>query len=143
MNNERLGINNGGYLMKFLPAPMRAFALLLAMLIGLPDGGIAAAPTPYGRIYANLEGEVLLDNSRVFVQKFIVRPGQFTGHRTHPGDQLLVFVKGGVLTSRTTARSTLWRDGRVVWHNAADGADEGSTNTGTTPIEMIWVTLKK
>ncbi len=115
MNNERLGINNGGYLMKFLPAPMRAFALLLAMLIGLPDGGIAAASTPYGRIYANLEGEVLLDNSRVFVQKFIVQPGQFTGHRTHPGDQLLVFVKG----------------------------DEGSTNTGTTSIEMIWVTLKK
>jgi len=30
-----------------------------------------------------------------------------------------------------------------VWHNGADGTDEGSTNTGTTPIEMIWVTLKK
>jgi hypothetical protein len=121
---------------------MCAFALLLAMLIGLPDGGIAAASTQYGSIYANLEGEVLLDNPRVFVQKFIAQPGQFTGHRTHPGDQLMVFVKGGVLTSRATGRSTLWRDGRVVWNSAADGADEGSTNTGTTRIEMIWVTLK-
>jgi hypothetical protein len=142
MNNERLGMNNGRYLMKVLPASMCAFALLLAMLTGLPDGGIAAASTQSGSIYANLEGEVLLDNPRVFVQKFIVQPGQFTGHRAHPGDQLLVFVKGGVLTSRATGRSTLWRDGRVVWHNAADGTDEGSTNTGTTPIEMIWVTLK-
>ena len=85
---------------------------------------------------------MLLDNPRVFVQKFIVQSGQFTGHRTHPGDQLLVFIKGGVLTSRATGRSTLWRDGRVVWHNAADGTDEGSTNTGTAPIEMIWVTFK-
>jgi hypothetical protein len=128
--------------MKFLPPPACAFALLLAILIGLPDRGIAAASTQYGRIYANLQGEVLLDNPRVFVQKFTVPPGQFTGHRAHSSDQLLVFVKGGVLTSRATGRSTLWRDGRVAWHNAADGADEGSTNTGTTPIEMIWVTLK-
>ena len=126
----------------FLSTPMRALALPLIGLIGLVDGGIAATSTQYGPIYANLEGEVLLDNPRVFVQRFIVHPGQFTGHRTRSSDQLQVFVKGGVLTSRTTGRSTLWRDGRIVWHNAADGADEGSTNTGTTPIEMIWVTVK-
>jgi hypothetical protein len=47
-----------------------------------------------------------------------------------------------VLTSRTTGRSTLWRDGRVMWQNAIDPPDEGSTNAGTTPIEMDWVTLK-
>jgi predicted metal-dependent enzyme (double-stranded beta helix superfamily) len=135
-------MTNGRYLMKFLPPPACVFALLLAMLIGLPDRGLAATSVKYGRIYANLEGEVLLDNPRVFVQKFIVQPGQFTGHRAHSSDQLVVFVKGGVLTSRATGRSTLWRDGRVAWRNAADGADEGSTNTGTTPIEMIWVTLK-
>jgi predicted metal-dependent enzyme (double-stranded beta helix superfamily) len=126
----------------FLSTPMRVLALPLIGLIGLVDGGIAATSTQYGSIYANLEGKVLLDNPRVFVQKFIVQPGQFTGHRTHSSDQLLVFVKGGVLTSRATGRSTLWRDGRVVWHSSADGADEGSTNTGTTPIEMIWVTVK-
>jgi predicted metal-dependent enzyme (double-stranded beta helix superfamily) len=134
MNSVRLG--------KSLPAPMCAFILLLAMMIGPPIRGVAATPTQYGTLYANVEGEVLLDNQRVFVQKFIVQPGQFTGHRTHQSDQLLVFVKGGILTSRATGRATVWRDGRAVWHNAADGADEGSTNTGTTPIEMIWMTLK-
>jgi mannose-6-phosphate isomerase-like protein (cupin superfamily) len=125
-----------------LSTPMWALALPLMGLVGLPGFGDAASSAQYGPIYANLEGELLLDNPRVFVQKFIVQPGQFTGHRTHSRDQLLVFVKGGVLTSRATGRSTLWRDGRVVWHNAADGTDEGCTNTGTTPIEMIWVTLK-
>jgi hypothetical protein len=54
-----------------------------------------------------------------------------------------VFIKGGVLTSHATGRSTLWRAGRVVWHDGANGVDEGGTNTGATPIEMIWVTLKK
>jgi hypothetical protein len=100
-----------------------------------------AAAADYGPAYANLRGEVLLDNPRVFVQKFVLNPGQSTGRRSLPGDQLLVFIKGGVLTSHS-GRSTLWRDGRVQWQNAGAADDEGSTNTGAAPIEMIWVTLK-
>ncbi|MGB6308284.1 MAG: hypothetical protein WBF89_10845, partial [Steroidobacteraceae bacterium] len=119
--------------------------LVLLSLLGSPARGMAATADQYGPLYANLKGEVVLDNARVFVQKFIVQPGQSTGRRTHPGDQLLVFIKGGVLTTQA-GRSILWRDGRVMWRAAADGAtdgsDAGSTNTGKTPIEMIWVTLK-
>jgi hypothetical protein len=102
---------------------------------------MAAAAAQYGPSYENLKGEVVLDNPRVFVQKFVVLPGQSTGLRTRPGDQLQVFIKGGVLTS-AAGRSTLWRDGRVVWHSADESPDAGSANTGSTPIEMIWVTLK-
>ncbi len=103
--------------------------------------GSSTAARPTASLYANLQGDVLLDNERVLVQKFIVLPGQFTGRHTRCGDQLLVFIKGGVLTSQS-GRSTLWKDGRVAWSNAVDGLDAGSTNTGKTPIEMIWVTLK-
>ena len=117
------------------------FPLMFAFAFGLPVHGIAAAAAQYGPLYANLRGEVVLDNPRVFVQKFVVLPGQSTGLRTLPGDQLQVFIKGGVLTS-VAGRSALWRDGRVVWHGAGESADAGSTNTGSTPIEMIWVTLK-
>jgi len=94
------------------------------------------------RTYAGLPGEILLDNPRVVVEKFVLLPGQSTGRRTLPENQLLVFVKGGVLTSRATGRSTLWRDGRVAWHSATDREDDGSTNTGGSPIEMDLVTLK-
>jgi hypothetical protein len=128
--------------MRLLPARAWALALPLLALIGVPVRAVAATSTQYGPLYANLQGEVLLDNARVLVQKFIVQPGQFTGRRTQSGDQLLVFVKGGVLTAHETGRSTLWREGRVAWHGAAEGPDAGSINTGTTPIEMIWVTLK-
>ena len=105
--------------------------------------GGTAAEVPTDPSYAGLTGVVLLDNARVLVQKFIVPPGQSTGRHMHPADQLLVFIKGGVLRSSETQRRTLWRDGRVVWENATDPTDEGSTNTGATPIEMDLVTLKR
>lgn len=115
-------------------------AALVTGLSGLTGRGIAAEAA-VGPTYANLQGEIVLDNQRVMVQKFVIEPGQSTGIHTHPSDQLLVFVKGGVLTA-ATGRSTLWRDGRVLWQNAADRADEGSANTGATPIEIICVSLK-
>jgi predicted metal-dependent enzyme (double-stranded beta helix superfamily) len=124
--------------MKSLPVSMLAL-LLLSLLVGsaLRENAWAAE---YAPTFADLPGEVVLENQRVLVQKFIVRPGQATGRHTHPSDQLLVFIKGGVLTR--AGRSTLWRDGRVLWQNAVDPADEGSTNSGTTLIEIICVSLK-
>jgi hypothetical protein len=94
------------------------------------------------RIYADLPGETLLDNERVLVQKLMLQPGQRTGRPIHGGDQLQVFIKGGVLTSSITGRAALWKDGRVAWHAAPDPADRGSTNTGNAPIDMVWVSLK-
>src|SRR6202453_415838 len=102
-------------------------APLLLGLAALPVWGLAAEPPKSDPSYAGLQGEVLLDNARVFAQKFIVQPGQSTGRHMHPADQLLVFIKGGVLRSQAAGRSTLWRDGRVVWQSAADLTDEGST----------------
>jgi len=123
------------------PALMWAPALLMAALAALPAAGIAAAPTKIAPTFANLQGEVVLDNSRVLVQRFVIQPGQSTGLHTHPGNQLLVFIKGGVLRS-DSGRSTLWKDGRVLWQNATDRADDGSSNTGSTPVEIICVNLK-
>lgn len=95
-----------------------------------------------GRIYTDLPGETLLDNERVLVQKLVVAPGQSTGRPVHGGDQLQVFIKGGVLTSSATGRSTRWKDGRVVWHGPPAAADRGSTNTAVAPIVMVWVSVK-
>jgi predicted metal-dependent enzyme (double-stranded beta helix superfamily) len=128
-----------------MKSPSVQAELCVLLLLGgaaLPICGNAAEYSKHDPSYADLQGEALLDNPRVYVQKFIVQPGQSTGRHMHPADQLLVFIKGGVLKSQATGRATLWRDGRVVWQNATDLADEGSTNTGATPIEMDLVTLK-
>jgi quercetin dioxygenase-like cupin family protein len=114
-----------------------ALALVLLTVSGVPADAAQRPP-----MYARLHGAVLLENSRVLVEKFVLAPGQATGRHTPSGDQLLVFIKGGVLQSLATGRSVLWREGRVVWQNATDRADAGSRNAGTTPIVMIWVTLK-
>ena len=114
-----------------------ALALIPLVLSGLPADAADRVP-----IYAALQGELLLDNSRVLVERFVLKPGQSTGRHIHGGDQLLVFVKGGVLRSTATGRVTLWRDGHVVWQNSSDPSDEGSQNVGTQPVVMIWVTLK-
>lgn len=111
------------------------FAIVLGLCAVSPQA--LCEPT-----FAQLRGEVLLDNTRVLVEKYVVLPGQSTGRQSHPGDQLVVFIKGGVLTSRATGRSTLWRDGRVEWFSATDGVSEGATNTGGSPIEIDLVTLK-
>jgi predicted metal-dependent enzyme (double-stranded beta helix superfamily) len=123
--------------MKSWPTRTGTLALLLLSMIGLPAPAAERSP-----IYARLHGEVLLENSRVLVERFVLQPGESTGRHTHSSDQLLVFIKGGMLKSVRTGRSTLWRDGRVVWQSATDRKDEGDKNADTTPIVMIWVTLK-
>jgi quercetin dioxygenase-like cupin family protein len=105
-------------------------------------GAATSTPTTQPRSFEALTGHLLLDNNRVYVEKFNLQPGQSTGRHVHPSDQLLIFIKGGVLTAKSTGRATLWRDGRVAWQEAAAPADEGSINSGSTPIEMVLVTLK-
>ncbi len=122
-------------------------AILTFALASMPFGPLAcgadAQPAERGTTYANLQGQLLLDNRRVIVRQFVVEPGQSTGRRIPQGDQLLVFIRGGILKSNDTGRSTLWRDGRVVWWSATDPPDEGSTNVGTTPIQVDLVTIKR
>ncbi len=119
--------------MKFPSTQYGLFAALLLTVAG-SQWGVAAAATP--------PGETMLDNPRVLVQKFTVQPGQSIDRGGGSAEQLLVFVKGGVLTTRA-GRATVWRDGRVMWRDAGTSSDlSGSTNTGAAPIELILVTLK-
>lgn len=123
---------------------MRSWLIHTAALVLLPLGISASTivASARGANEAGAQHELLLDNSRVLVERFVLQPGQSSGPHPHSGDQLLVFVKGGVLKSATTGRSTLWRDGRVIWRSSTDTAEDVSRNVGAEPIVMIWVTLK-
>jgi hypothetical protein len=92
-------------------------------------------------LFARVEGATALENARVVIRRFVIQPGQSTGREAHGAHQLLVFIKGGVLTSNTSGRSSFWPDGRVVWLDEA-GRDDGGTNTGHTAIEVLWIVLK-
>jgi hypothetical protein len=98
---------------------------------------------------ANPDGEVLLENERVVVQRFIVGPGEWEGVHSHPGNQLYVHVKGGQWSGITgggepTSSGNPSADGSVGWMEAiplSEGHESG--NIGDTPIDLIWVTLKE
>jgi predicted metal-dependent enzyme (double-stranded beta helix superfamily) len=114
-----------------------SFLALVALASSAP-AAVASAPAATRAV----QRELLLDNPRVLVERSVLQPGQSTEAHAHSADQLLVFVKGGVLKSATSGRSTLWRDGRVIWYSSVDVAEDTSRNVGTEPIVVISVTLK-
>jgi quercetin dioxygenase-like cupin family protein len=122
----------------------RGLLMTLALASVALTAGLAAQDGMHHQAYPQKAGELLIDNDRIVVQKFVFQPGESEGPHTHPGNQLLVYIKGGVWTWKPTARSTRWKDGAVVWQNAVTRADDhaGETNTGPSPIELLWVTLK-
>jgi hypothetical protein len=115
------------------------------ILAALSIGQAAFAADPRGdspsALYAALPGTVALENDRVLVSRWMIPPGKSTGREAHGAHQLLIFVKGGVLASNSTGRHSLWPDGRVLWLDKAEH-DDGSTNVGRQPIEILWVTVK-
>lgn len=100
--------------------------------------------------YPNLEnsdGDVVLENEHVVLQRLVVGPGEWEGIHSHPGNQVFIHIKGGVWSGRRGGKSTNSRtvreDGAVGWMDAID-LSEGheSGNIGDTTIDLIWITLK-
>ena len=57
-------------------------------------------PNACHQYYPNIAGEVLLENDKLVVQRFIIEPGEWEGIHRHPPDQLYIHVKGGEWTVR-------------------------------------------
>jgi len=132
-----------------------ALMLLLAAGSGGARDGTTAEQAPESEkqfllTYPNLDnpgGEVLLENEHVVVQRFVVGPGEWEGIHAHPGNQVYVHVKGGEWSGRAGGEPTYTgsasEDGSVGWMEPiplSEGHESG--NTGDTPIDLIWVTLK-
>ena len=127
--------------------------LLAACSNGTQEGaatGQDAEDIPFLLTYPNLDnpdGEVLLDNEHVVVQRYVVPPGEWEGLHAHPGNQVYVHVVGGVWSGRAGGEATydneMSETGAVGWMERiplSEGHESG--NTGDTPIDLIWVTLK-
>ncbi|MDE0800943.1 MAG: hypothetical protein OSB02_09440 [Rhodospirillaceae bacterium] len=103
--------------------------------------------------YPNIGGEVLLDDDRVIVQRFVLNPGQWEGIHEHPEHQLVIVLNNTdeltfrfagaerVFTSTdgedAEAIDVFWRPGPV---SMSDQHDSG--NTGKRPLEWIAITFK-
>lgn len=127
--------------------------VLAACAVSAQEAGAlreSADGIPFLLTYPNLDnpdGEVLLDNEHVVVQRFVVPPGEWEGLHAHPGNQVYVHVEGGVWSGRaggeSTYNDTVSETGSVGWMERiplSEGHESG--NTGDSPIDLIWVTLK-
>ena len=101
--------------------------------------------------YPNLDdpdGEVVLTNDHVILQRLVVPDGKWEGVHSHPGNQIYVHIKGGEWSGRIGGKSEysgiVDEDGAVGWMDAIPlSAGHDSGNTGDTPIDLIYVTLKE
>jgi len=95
----------------------------------------------------NSDGEVVLTNDHVVLQRLVVPPGEWEGIHSHPGNQIYVHIKGGEWSGRVGGKpdysGSVDEDGAVGWMDAIPlSAGHDSGNTGDTPIDLIYVTLK-
>lgn len=126
----------------------RLLPLLLALAVWQnanaerPDG----PPNPCHQFYPNIAGELLLENDKLVVQRFVIQPGQWEGIHRHPPDQLYIHVKGGQWTVKhgDTAATDYSPTGEIGWSDSPTEMSElhESGNTGDEPIDLIWVSLK-
>ena len=136
---------------------MRAFIGLLCCLgLGIilysanaEDESKTVKRNPCHQYYPNIPGEVLLENDKVVVQRFIFPPGVWEGIHSHPPDQLYIHIKGGEWTvkfgdSIKTYPASMSPDGSVGWYGPVSLSQRHeSMNSGDEPIDLIWVTLKE
>ena len=125
----------------------RFLAFLLLAFTGLATAGDSAQKKDSACYvnYPNIPGETLLENDRVVVQKFVIKPGQWEGIHSHPGNQLYVHIKGGKWAVRYGDQETVSEDpdGSVGWYPKVDLSEKHqSGNIGEKPIELLWITLK-
>ena len=109
--------------------------------------GWAEQSNPCHLYYPNIPGELVLENDKLVVQRFIIQPGQWEGIHSHPGNQVYIHIKGGTWSERRGGiqlqSSTKLTAGSVGWMDAVDlSVGHESGNTGNTTIDLIWVTLK-
>jgi quercetin dioxygenase-like cupin family protein len=125
-------------------------AIACSAQVGEAQMKVAEDDKPFLLNYPNIEdsdGKVVLTNEHVVLQRLVVPAGEWEGIHSHPGNQLYVHIKGGEWSGRLGGESEyagiVSPDGEVGWMDAIPlSAGHDSGNTGDTPIDLIYVTLK-
>lgn len=113
---------------------MRRVLVIGAGILGLAGWVLALQQT-----YPNVSVEKVLENDRVLVERVAGQPGQWTGEHSHPGNQLVVILKGGTTTFREGGeeREETSKDGDVFWLDAVTHDHAAKTAT-----EALLITIK-
>jgi quercetin dioxygenase-like cupin family protein len=96
--------------------------------------------------YPNIEGELLLENEHVVVQRFTIEPGQWEGIHRHPPNQLYIQITDGdwIYQSGGTTEKFSMASGEISWNESGTELSEQhqSRNAGSQPISYLWIAIK-
>ena len=126
---------------------MRVAWLIVGVVLWAPGwaAGQGLDQGDHRQHYPNISGEVVFENERVLVQRFVLQPGEWEGIHTHSGNQLSVGLSDGESTIRSGDDETvlIGRVGSVGWQRAVtlDERHESGA-TGHRPVEWLWLNLK-
>ena len=132
-----------------------ALILLLVAVTGSAQDVATSIPVtdadrPFLLNYPNIEnsdGDIVLTNEHVVLQRLVVPAGKWEGVHSHPGNQIYVHIHGGEWSGRMGGEheysASISPDGGVGWMDPIPlSAGHDSGNTGDTDIDLIYVTLK-
>ena len=125
---------------------MRASLVCLCAFSLVTVFGQAQTRPEHQQYYPEIPTEVIFENDRVLVQKYVVQPGEWEGIHTHSGDQLYVHLTDARWTVRygDEENTSFSRAGSVGWQRAVDLSERHeSGNTGDATIEFLWINLKQ
>ena len=96
--------------------------------------------------YPNIEGETILENDQVVVQRFTIQPGQWEGIHRHPPHQIYIQLTSGDWSYKANGSIDNFSlaAGDVSWNESSTELDaqHESGNVGDEPISYIWVGVK-
>ena len=103
---------------------------------------LAQAPKPDSQFLLtypsldNSQGEVLLENEHVVVQRFTIGAGEWEGLHTHPGNQVYVHVVGGEWSGRANGKpsytGSISETGSVGWILHKSSRDYSISNASSS-----------
>ena len=124
---------------------MRIALRMLGCVLCASGFASAQGGTEHQQQYPNIAGEVVFENDRVLVQKFVLQPGEWEGIHSHSGNQLGIELSDGETTVRYGDDETIFigQVGAAGWQRAVtlDVRHEAG-NTDDTPFEWFWVNVK-
>ena len=111
------------------------------------DGPIAPDMERGAQQFSNISADVVFENELMIAQRIKLKPGEWSGAHSRPGNQLYIMVTGGSLSERRggnmTETAPIAEDGTPRWLDAvADSEEYEFGNTGYTMIEMVLITIK-
>ena len=116
---------------------------LVGMMLGV-IGSTLMLSAQRGREFKEVQPQLVLENQRIKVERWVLRPGEASPVHSHPVDHLGVTLRGTTL--RVIAADGTYKDNEdqagFVDFNAATSQTHRFANVGKTTFEAVSIDLK-